>query len=211
MKLQIALDVETIEEALEILEETQEFVDIAEAGTVCLYCGLNAVTKIKKTFPGLEVLADLKLPDGGKECAEAAFRAGADYVTVMGAADDITIRNAVMAASVAGKKVVADMITVKNLEERLVEVDQLGVDYIAVHVACDVQSKDNMPFEQLALARKVVRNAKISVAGGINADNVSEVVVSCPDIVVSGMGIYGQFDKKDAAKRIKNTMMRLMD
>ena len=92
----MALDVEKIEKAFQILEETHEYVDIAEAGTVCMYYGIYAVTKIKEAFPRLEVVADLKLPDGGMECAEAAFSTGVDYVTVMGVADDITIRDTVM-------------------------------------------------------------------------------------------------------------------
>jgi 3-hexulose-6-phosphate synthase len=206
MKLQIALDVQTLKEAIDILSETHEYVDIAEVGTVGMYCGLIAVTEIKKAFPQLEVLADLKIPDGGEECAEAAFKAGADYVTVMGVADDVTIRGAVAAARKAGKQVVADMITVKNFAERVKEVDALGVDYIAVHIACDVQSADNTPFEQLALARLLVKHAKISVAGGINTGNVGEVAAAKPDIVISGMGICGSPDRKKAAMQIKQKL-----
>ncbi len=198
-----------MEEAVEILSQVSEYVDIAEVGTLGMYCGLSAVREIKERFPNLEVLADLKIPDGGEECAQAAFLAGADYVTVMGVADNITIQGAVRAAQKHGKKVVADMITTKNIAERLKEVDNLGVDYIAVHIACDVQSEENTPFEQLNIARLVLKNAKLSVAGGINRHNASQVIAARPDIVVSGLGICGQPDRQAAAKSIKEQILQM--
>jgi len=209
MKLQVALDVETMEEAKAVLDAAGEYIDIAEVGTLSYFYGLPAVAELKKCYPSIEILADLKIPDGGDESADAAFRYGADYVTVMGVADDLTIKGAVAAGKRHGKKVVADMITCKNFAERIKEVDAMGVDFIAVHIACDVQSSENTPFEQLGLARMLVKNAKISVAGGINAGNIGEVAAAMPDIVISGMGICGQEDKKAAAKAIKEAMLAM--
>jgi 3-hexulose-6-phosphate synthase len=207
MKLQVALDVTTIEKAITVLRAVHEYVDIAEVGTVGLYCGIPAISEIKKAFPKLEVLADFKIYDGAAEIAEAAFKAGADYVTVMGVADDFTIRETVRVAHQMKKYAVADMITCRNIVERMKEVDQLGVDFINVHIACDVQSVDNMPFEQLSIAKIVIKNAKIAVIGGINSGNIQKAVVYKPDIIVSGAGIYAQPDMRLTAKTMKEIML----
>ncbi|MBQ9942105.1 MAG: orotidine 5'-phosphate decarboxylase [Christensenellaceae bacterium] len=209
MKLQVALDVETMEQAKAILDSAGEYVDIVEVGTILYFYGLPAVAELKKCYPQLEMLADIKIYDGGYETAEAAFRYGADYVTVMGIVDDVTIQGVIKAAREFGKKVVVDMIACNNFAERVKQIDAMKPDIINVHVACDVQSATNTPFEQLNICRMLVKNAQISVAGGVNRHNIGEVAGAKPDIVISGMGIIGQEDPGDAAKAIKDAMLAM--
>ena len=208
MKLQVALDVPTIEEALKVLEATHEYVDIAEIGTVMVYNGLRAITEIKNAFPDLEILGDMKIYDGGAEMAEAMIRAGADYITILGAANDATILDSIKVAKEMGKKSVVDMIAVRNIAERIKEVDQMGADFINVHVACDVQSEDNTPFEQLNIARIVARNSGVCIAGGIRADTIINAMPYKPDIITAGAGIYGQEDMKAAARAMKEVILQ---
>ena len=207
MKLQVALDVPTIEEALRVLEATHEYVDIAEIGTVMVYNGLKAITEIKNAFPHLEILGDMKIYDGGAEMAEAMIKAGADYITILGATNDATIIDSIRVAKEYGKKSVVDMIAVRNIAERIKEVDQMGADFINVHVACDVQSEENTPFEQLNIARVVAKNSGICIAGGIRADTIINAMPYKPDIITSGAGIYAQKDMRAAAKAMKEVIL----
>jgi len=207
MKLQVALDVPTIGEALHVLEEVHEYVDIAEIGTVMVYQGLSAITEIKNAFPDLEILGDMKIYDGGAEMAEAMINAGADYITILGATNDQTILDAVQTARRMGKKSVVDMIAVRNIAERIKEVDQMGADFINVHVACDVQSEENTPFEQLQIARIVAQKSGVCIAGGIRADTIIRAVPYKPDIITSGAGIYAQKDMRAAARAMKEVIL----
>ncbi|WP_186819952.1 orotidine 5'-phosphate decarboxylase / HUMPS family protein, partial [Bacillus tropicus] len=75
--------------------------------------------------------------------------AGADIITVLGATDDSTIKGAVAEARKQQKKILVDMINVKNLETRAKEIDQLGVDYICVHTGYDLQAEGKNSFEEL--------------------------------------------------------------
>lgn len=204
MKLQLAIDLVNIPEAKEIVKEVQEYIDIVEIGTpVVINEGLRAVKEIKEAFPNLDVLADLKIMDAGAYEVMKASEAGADIITVLGATDDSTIRGAVEEARKHGKKILVDMINVRNLEERAREVDVLGVDYICVHTGYDLQAEGENSFEQLRVIKNVVKKAKTAVAGGIKLATLPEVIEASPDLVIVGGGITGQADKRAAAAEMK--------
>ncbi|MBR7188856.1 MAG: orotidine 5'-phosphate decarboxylase, partial [Clostridia bacterium] len=60
MKLQIALDDLTLEQALRLASSVREYVDIVEIGTPFLYqYGMEAVRAMKRLLPDREVLADM--------------------------------------------------------------------------------------------------------------------------------------------------------
>jgi 3-hexulose-6-phosphate synthase len=204
MELQLALDLVNIPEAKEVVAEVQDHIDIVEIGTpVVINEGLRAVKEIKEAFPSLKVLADLKIMDAGAYEVMKASEAGADIITVLGATDDSTIKGAVEEAKKHGSQILVDMINVKNLEQRAQEIDALGVDYICVHTGYDLQAEGENPFEQLQTIKRVVKNAKTAVAGGIKLNTLPEVVESQPDLVIVGGGITGQEDKKATAKKME--------
>ena len=69
---------------------------------------------IKTRFPDKKCLADLKIMDAGKIEATSAFQRGADIVTVLGCADDQTVRGALEAAEAHGGLLMADLINVRD-------------------------------------------------------------------------------------------------
>ena len=82
MKLQLALDLVDLNEAQALLAELHDLVDLVEIGTPFLIReGVKAITDIKRTYPALEVLADVKIMDAGDYEAKLAYDAGADIVT----------------------------------------------------------------------------------------------------------------------------------
>lgn len=96
MELQLALDLVNIPEAIELVKEVEQYIDVVEIGTpVVINEGLRAVKEIKEAFPQLKVLADLKIMDAGGYEIMKASEAGADIITVLGATDDATIKGAV--------------------------------------------------------------------------------------------------------------------
>ncbi|TYP75395.1 3-hexulose-6-phosphate synthase [Paenibacillus methanolicus] len=204
MKLQLALDLVNIPEAIAVVEEVQSYIDIVEIGTpVVINEGLHAVKAIKDAFPSLQVLADLKIMDAGAYEVMKASEAGADIITVLGATDDSTIKGAVEEARKNGKQILVDMINVKNLEQRAREIDALGVDYICVHTGYDLQAAGENSFEQLRVIKSVVTRAKTAVAGGIKLATLPEVIAASPDLVIVGGGITGHANKAGAAAEMK--------
>ena len=127
MKLQLALDELTLPEALAFIDKVVDDVDIIEVGTPFLIReGVKAIKAIKEKYPHKEVLADAKIMDGGHFESQMLFDAGADYVTVLGVTDVLTIQSCIRAAKEAGKQVVVDMICVDDLPARVRLLEEAG-------------------------------------------------------------------------------------
>lgn len=209
MKLQLALDLVDIPGALEVVKEVEEFIDIVEIGTPVINKeGLAAVKEVKATFPNLDVLADVKIMDAAGYEVGNASAAGADIVTILAQAEDSSIRGAVEEAKKLGKKILVDMIAVKDIKTRAAELDQLGADYICVHTGYDLQAEGKDSFEDLRTIKGVVKNAKTAIAGGIKLETLPEVIQAQPDLVIVGGGITGKEDMKAAAQQIKQMIQQ---
>ncbi|MFS2231171.1 3-hexulose-6-phosphate synthase [Bacillus sp. ZCB01] len=204
MELQLALDLVNIPEAIKVVKEVEEYIDIVEIGTpVVINEGLRAVKEMKAAFPNLKVLADLKIMDAAGYEVMKASEAGADIITILGAAEDMSIKGAVEEAKAQGNKILVDMIGIKDIKSRAKELDELGVDYICVHTGYDLQAIGQNSFEDLMTIKNVVKNAKTAIAGGIKLDTLPEVVKLKPDLVIVGGGIANQDDKAAAAAKMK--------
>ena len=207
MKLQVALDVPTLADALELARKVAKHVDILELGTPLIKSeGVAAIGAIKAAHPDKLVFADLKTADAGELEANLAFAVGADLVTVMGTADDDTIKGAVEAGRQAGMKVVADMITVVDGRvKRIKEVSALGVDFVEIHAGLDEQARPDYSIESL-LADGREAGVPFSIAGGVSVDTVASVEEAGAEVAVVGGSIYNADDPGAAAKAIRDAM-----
>ncbi|AYW48294.1 3-hexulose-6-phosphate synthase [Tetragenococcus osmophilus] len=195
MKLQLAIDELSLEQALIQVDKLKQYIDIVEIGTPFLIdAGRKAVEQMKRKFPELEILCDAKIMDAGAYEAQLAYDAGADYVTVLGITDDLTIKGCVEQAKKQGRKVMVDMICVKDFATRIPALEELGVDVIAVHTGADQQQAGRTPIEDLIEMKKYVKKAQIAVAGGINSKTVEDYMALQPDIVIVGSGILNAVD-----------------
>nr|WP_279600079.1 3-hexulose-6-phosphate synthase [Bacillus sp. B19-2] len=209
VELQLALDLVNIPEAIEVVKEVEEYIDIVEIGTpVVINEGLRAVKEVKAAFPNLKVLADLKIMDAAGYEVMKASEAGADIITILGAAEDMSIKGAVEEAKAQGNKILVDMIGIKDIKSRAKELDELGVDYICVHTGYDLQAIGQNSFEDLMTIKNVVKNAKTAIAGGIKLDTLPEVVELKPDLIIVGGGIANQDDKAAAAAKMKQMIQQ---
>lgn len=190
MKLQLALDLVDIPQAKKLVGEVQDLIDIVEIGTPFIIReGLKAVREIKQAFPNLELLADLKIMDAGAYEATLAYEAGADIVTVLGAANDITIEKVIEVTIQRHKKVMVDMIAVKNIAGRGRELDRLPISYLSVHTAADRHTQGDNPLAELQQVRQVIKNAGLAVAGGITVETLPQLIPFQPEIVIVGGAI----------------------
>ena len=204
MKLQLALDLVDIPQAKKLLAEVQDLIDIVEIGTPFIIReGLKAIREIKQTFPTLELLADLKIMDAGAYEATLAYDAGADIVTVLGAANDTTIENVIEVTMQRHKKVMVDMIAVKNIEARVRELDRLPISYLSVHTAADRHTQGDNPLAELQQVRQVLQNAGLAVAGGITVETLPQLIPFQPEIVIVGGAITAAAQRRQVALAMK--------
>lgn len=203
MKLQLALDDITLEDAVKLLDQVHPYVDIIEVGSpFIIEDGMRPVRVFKEKYPDCEVLADTKIMDAGKYEAEQTFLAGADYCTVLGVTDTLTIAGCVEAAKKYNRQVMVDMICVEDVPKRVEEIEAIGVDFIGVHVGVDQQNAGITPLEKLKEMKSCVKKSIVSVAGGINRDTVEEYKALDPEVVIVGGGINHAENPVEAAKTI---------
>lgn len=204
MKLQAALDTLSLEECEKLLSETRGSIDIAEVGTpFVIEEGMRPVRVFKEKFPEIEVLADVKIMDAGEYEADKCFEAGADICTVLGVSNNATIEGVVRSAKRHGKKVMVDMIEVGDLAARAQEIDAMGVDYICVHTAFDVQKTGKDPLDELRVLNRVIQNAKPAVAGGVKLSTIDAIVEEGAEIIVVGGFICNAEDRAATARELK--------
>lgn len=203
MKLQLAIDELSLEQAAIVLEKVASFTDIIEIGTpFILREGINAIKFIKEKYSDKEILCDAKIMDGGAFEARMLFEAGADYITVLGVTDNLTIGECIKEAKKFNRKTVADLLCVKDLKQKVIEIEQMGIDVIAIHTGVDQQALGRTPLADLRAVKKYAEKSVIAVAGGINLKTIDEYMEYEPDIIIIGGGILHSSDIRKEAKNL---------
>ena len=200
---QMALDSLDFDATVALATKVAPHVDILEIGTPCIkHNGIELLKTLRAKFPNNKILVDLKTMDAGFYEAEPFYKAGADICTVLGTADIGTIKGVIDVANKYGKMAQVDLINVTDKKARTLEVAKLGAHIIGVHTGLDQQAAGQTPFADLALVTSLNTGAKVSVAGGVKAATVRQVVDAGADIVVAGAAIYGAADPAASAAEI---------
>lgn len=93
--LQVALDNNTLSDALKSVSLLGDVVDVIEAGTIlCLQEGMEAVRCLRALYPEKIILADTKCADAGGTVAKNSKVAGANWMTVICSATIPTMKAA---------------------------------------------------------------------------------------------------------------------
>ena len=210
-KLQLALDGD-LSDGLAVLEQTHAYVDIVEIGTPLVFReGMRAVRVIRAAYPGLRLLADLKIMDAGEAEADIAFGAGADIVTALGLSGDETIQGALASAKKRAGQVMVDMIGVADPLQRAAELIELGCDLLCLHTAHDQQVQRGSPWRQLAQLREAYPALSLAIAGGVSLEVLPQILPLHPQIIVVGSAITAAADPGLAARLIHERIRQYGD
>jgi 3-hexulose-6-phosphate synthase/6-phospho-3-hexuloisomerase len=206
--IQLALDFLNIEQALRVAREAVAGgVDWLEAGTPLIKAeGLNAVRRLRAEFPDKTVVADMKVMDAGRIEVEAAAKAGANIVDVLGQACDETIAECIEAGRNYGARIAVDLIAVPDPVQRAVQLAKLRPDYISVHTSIDEQMHGKVGFGVLAEIAKRV-DVPLAIAGGINSQTCVAAVENGASVIIVGGAISKSPDARKAAAEIKRAVV----
>jgi 3-hexulose-6-phosphate synthase len=211
-RLQVALDFETLDEALAISEKVAPFVDILEAGTPLIKSeGVKVIQALKDSHPDKLVCADLKTADAGYLEVKMAAKAKADIVTVLADAYDITIIEALRAAQDFNVEIMADLITCRSQVIRLAALIDLNYEetklhYALVHSGLDRQASRRTPFLELESVVRLRERPKLAVAGGIRVTDIPKLLTYPLDIIIVGGGIVRAKNPNSSAENIRKTI-----
>ncbi len=165
--------------------------------------GMNAIRQLKAALSGHVILADMKTIDTGAMEVEMAAKAGADIVIILGSADNSAIQDAVRSARKYGVKLMTDLISVNNPEERARELADMGIDYINVHAGIDQQMTG---YDPITILKKLKLNVPIAVAGGLDAQSAAKAVLSGANIIIIGGNIVRSSSVTASARAIRQSI-----
>ncbi|MFX1366724.1 MAG: orotidine 5'-phosphate decarboxylase / HUMPS family protein [Promethearchaeota archaeon] len=208
-QLQLALDFESIDEALAIAKDVAAFVDIMEAGTPLIKSeGMRAIKILKDTYPDKLVCADLKTADAGYLEVKMAAKAKADIVSILADAYESTIREALRAAHEFHVEIIADLIMSRSPAITLaglidIKYKNTKLDYALVHSGLDRQSSRRAPLFELESIARLRDHPKLAIAGGIRATDISQILAFPVAIIIVGGGITRAENPTNAAKDIR--------
>jgi len=203
----VALDLLELDRSIQIAKEAVSGgADWIEAGTPLIKSeGMDSVREMKKALPGTKIVADMKTVDTGAMEVEMAAKAGADIVAMLASSDNSTVEDALRAARKYGVQIMMDLLTVTDPVKRSRELDQLGVDYICVHVGIDQQmtGRDTVDF-----LKQIVKEVKtpVAAAGGIDAVTGAEAIANGAAIVIVGGSIVRSANVMASAQKIREAI-----
>jgi 3-hexulose-6-phosphate synthase len=202
--IQMALDSLDFDATVGLATQVAPYVDIFEIGTPCIkHNGINLVKELKARFPDKLLLVDLKTMDAGEYEATPFYAAGADICTVLGVSGVATGVGVIKAANAHGAEAQIDLINVDDKIACARACAEAGAHVMGIHTGLDAQAAGHTPFSDLNDIAALGLPVRISVAGGIKASTVQDVVRAGANIIVVGAAIYGAASPADAAREIR--------
>lgn len=201
-KLQVALDVLDLKEAIRIASQVHSFVDIIEAGTPLIKSeGIGVVKRLKDNFPEKEICADLKTADAGFLEVEMAAEAKADIISILADAYDNTITEALRASHDFNVEIMADLIVSRKPIKRLKEIINLNykgkkLSYALAHSGLDRQASRRAPLSEIEAMIQVPDHPKLAIAGGIRPSDIKNIMAYPVSVIIVG-GAITKADKPD--------------
>jgi 3-hexulose-6-phosphate synthase len=191
--IQMALDSLDFDATVGLATLVAPYVDIFEIGTPCIkHNGINLVRELRARFPDKLLLVDLKTMDAGEYEATPFYAAGADICTVLGVSGLATCQGVIKAANAHGAEAQIDLINVEDKIACARATADAGAQVMGIHTGLDAQAAGHTPFADLNDIAALGLPVRISVAGGIKASTVQDVVRAGANIIVVGAAIYGR-------------------
>jgi 3-hexulose-6-phosphate synthase len=208
--VQISLDLRTTEDALLVAQIAADAgVDWLEAGTpLMVEQGMASVRALRAKFPQHPIVCDFKVCDGGGLFAKFAAEAGANYMDVMTAAHDATIRSAIREAEKHGIKVIADIMFCADPVAAAVRAQTIGAHMIGWHLGYDHRA-ENRGLRAIDGLDEVLRAVRIpvQVVGGLSVEHAIESArKGAASVVIGGPLVPG-----DRATGLANTLKEIVN
>jgi 3-hexulose-6-phosphate synthase len=154
--------------------------------------------------PRPKILADIKTMDEGAYEFEAAYAAGADYATVMGAAARATVEACYRVAENRGRDILIDLL--ETTPEKIAALQGLKNAVFCIHLPKDGPASDIVAkVDEFWQAYPDIE--RIAVAGGITLDQIPLLAKLPIEICIVGSAVTGADDVRLAAEAFAAAML----
>ena len=207
--LQIALDNNTLSDAIRSISQVGHEVDIIEAGTIlCLAEGMEAVRCLRALYPNKIILADTKCADAGGTVAKNCADAGADWMTVICSATIPTMKAALKEVKDLQVELYGDWTF-----EHAKQWKEAGLSQAVYHQSRDaLLAGETWGEKDLNKIRKLVEMGfKVSVTGGLEKETLKLFKGIDVYTFIAGRGIREASDPAQAAREFKEEIDKYWD
>lgn len=207
--LQIALDNNTLSDAIRSISQVGHEVDIIEAGTIlCLAEGMEAVRCLRALYPNKIILADTKCADAGGTVAKNCADAGADWMTVICSATIPTMKAALKEVKDLQVELYGDWTF-----EHAKQWKEAGLSQAVYHQSRDaLLAGETWGEKDLNKIRKLVEMGfKVSVTGGLEKETLKLFKGIDVYTFIAGRGIREASDPAQAAREFKEEIAKYWD
>lgn len=204
--LQIALDNNTLSDAIRSISLVGNEVDIIEAGTIlCLAEGMEAVRCLRALFPNKTILADTKCADAGGTVAKNCADAGADWMTVICSATIPTMKAALKEVKDLQVELYGDWTF-----EHARQWKEAGLSQVVYHQSRDaLLAGETWEDKDLDKIKKLTEMGfKVSVTGGLEKETVKLFKGINVYTFIAGRGIRDAADPAQAAREFKEEIAK---
>ncbi|MBN3534834.1 3-keto-L-gulonate-6-phosphate decarboxylase UlaD [Mycoplasma procyoni] len=206
--LQIALDNQTIGDAILSAKKAEKYIDVIEVGTILLASeGKKAIKELKKAFPKKIIVADGKIADAGKVFSKMFFENGADYTTAICAAENATMEDLVnYSKEFEGNKEIQVEMTTNFSWDQVEAWKKAGVPQVVWHRARDAQAAGvKWGQKDIDTVKKLAdMGFKVTVTGGVEVEDIKLFKDIPIYIFIAGRSIRDAADPEQAAKEFKD-------
>lgn len=207
--LQIALDNNTLSDAIRSISQVGHEVDVIEAGTIlCLAEGMEAVRCLRALYPNKIILADTKCADAGGTVAKNCADAGADWMTVICSATIPTMKAALKEVKDLQVELYGDWTF-----EHAKQWKEAGLSQVVYHQSRDaLLAGETWGEKDLNKIRKLVEMGfKVSVTGGLEKETLKLFKGIDVYTFIAGRGIREASDPAQAAREFKEEIDKYWD
>ena len=207
--LQIALDNNTLSDAIRSISQVGHEVDVIEAGTIlCLAEGMEAVRCLRALYPNKTILADTKCADAGGTVAKNCADAGADWMTVICSATIPTMKAALKEVKDLQVELYGDWTF-----EHAKQWKEAGLSQAVYHQSRDaLLAGETWGEKDLNKIRKLVEMGfKVSVTGGLEKETLKLFKGIDVYTFIAGRRIREASDPAQAAREFKEEIDKYWD
>ena len=207
--LQIALDNNTLSDAIRSISQVGHEVDVIEAGTIlCLAEGMEAVRCLRALYPDKTILADTKCADAGGTVAKNCADAGADWMTVICSATIPTMKAALKEVKDLQVELYGDWTF-----EHAKQWKEAGLSQVVYHQSRDaLLAGETWGEKDLNKIKKLVEMGfKVSVTGGLEKETLKLFKGIDVYTFIAGRGIREAADPAQAARDFKEEIAKYWD
>ena len=207
--LQIALDNNTLSDAIRSISQVGHEVDVIEAGTIlCLAEGMEAVRCLRALYPNKTILADTKCADAGGTVAKNCANAGADWMTVICSATIPTMKAAFKEVKDLQVELYGDWTF-----EHAKQWKEAGLSQVVYHQSRDaLLAGETWGEKDLDKIKKLAEMGfKVSVTGGLEKETLKLFKGINVYTFIAGRGIRDAADPAQAAREFKEEIAKYWD